>query len=69
MTDQIAIPFVNVGELRKALEGVPDDRFIACQVVAKDGRTWNMNATFCPRVPHGTIAAITFDHHELKTLP
>lgn len=61
--------FCNVGELRKALEDLPDDRFIACQVVAKDGKAWNMWGEFCPQVPQGTIACLTFKHDELDTLP
>ena len=58
-----------VGQLRKALEGLPDDTFIACQVVAKDGKAWNMWGEFCPKVPQGTIACLTFRHDELETLP
>ena len=64
-----SIEFGNVGQLRKTLEGVPDDTLIACQVVAQDGRAWNMAASFCPRVPHGTIACLQLRHPELKTLP
>jgi len=63
------VNFCKVGELRKALENLPDDRFIACQVVAKDGKAWNMWGEFCPQVPQGTIAALTFRHDELETLP
>ena len=63
------VNFCNVGELRKALEDLPDDRFIACQVVAKDGKAWNMWGEFCPQVPQGTIACLTFKHDELDTLP
>ena len=63
------VNFCNVGELRKALENLPDDRFIACQVVAKDGKAWNMWGEFCPQVPQGTISCLTFRHDELETLP
>ena len=63
------VNFHQVGQLRKALEGLPDDTFIACQVVAKDGKAWNMWGEFCPKVPQGTIACLTFRHDELETLP
>lgn len=58
-----------VGTLKKALEGLPDDRLIMCQVVAKDGKAWNMWGDFCPQVPQGTISCLTFYHDELETLP
>lgn len=64
-----AVNFHTVGTLKKALEGLPDDRFIACQVVAKDGKAWNMWGEFCPQVSQGTIACLTFRHDELETLP
>lgn len=63
------VNFHSVGTLKKALKGLPDDRFIACQVVAKDGKVWNMWGEFCPQVPQGTIAFLTFRHDELETLP
>lgn len=64
-----SIKFSTVGELKKALENVPDDRFLACQVVAVDGTAWNMWGNFCPQVPNGTIACLTFEHTELETMP
>lgn len=64
-----AVNFHTVGTLKNALEGLPDDRFIACQVVAKDGKAWNMWGEFCPQVSQGTIACLTFRHDELETLP
>ena len=63
------VNFNLVGQLRKALEGLPDDRLIICQVVATDGKAWNMWGEFCPQVPQGTIACLTFRHDELETLP
>lgn len=62
------IEFHNVGQLKKAIEGIPDDRFIACQVVANDGKAWNMRGEFCPKVSQGDIACLTFRHEELDTL-
>lgn len=64
-----AIEFHTVGQLRKALEGVPDERMIICQVVGKESGAWNMCARFTPQVQGGTIAVLTLDHPELKTLP
>lgn len=66
---RLAMPFSTVGALRKVLDGVPDDRLIICQVVAADGRAWNMWGEFCPQAPHGTVAVLTLRHDELKTLP
>lgn len=63
------VNFHTVGTLKKALEGLPDDRSIVCQVVAKDGKVWNMWGEFCPQVPQGTIACLTFRHDEFETLP
>jgi len=63
-----SIKFNTVGQLRKALEGVPDDRIIVPQVVAEDGSAWNMWAEFCPQVPQGTIACLQLTHIELKSL-
>lgn len=68
-TSLASVTFYTVGSLKKALEGLPEDRFIACQVVAKDGKAWNMRGEFCAQVPQGTIACLTFRHDELETLP
>lgn len=61
--------FRTVGDLKTLLQGIPDDRIIICQVTAEDGTTWNMWPSFTGQVQGGTIAAITFTHIELKTLP
>lgn len=63
------VNFHTVGQLKNVLKDLPDDRFIACQVVAKDGKVWNMWGEICPQVPQGTIACLTFRHDELETLP
>jgi hypothetical protein len=60
--------FHTVGQLKKILKYLPNDRFIACQVVAKDGKAWNMRGEFCPQVHQGSIACLTFSHDDLKTL-
>ena len=59
----------NVKSLRAALEDLPDDRLIICQVVGQDGTAWNLHGSFTSQVPNGTIAILTFEHPELKTLP
>jgi hypothetical protein len=58
-----------VGTLKKALDSLPNDRFIGCQVVANDGKTWLMRGEFCSKVMLGSIACITLRHDDLKTLP
>ena len=63
------VEFSSVGKLRNALAGLPADRMIACEVVAKDGKAWSMCGEFCPRVPMGTIACLTLRNNKLETLP
>lgn len=60
--------FCRVDQPRKSLEDLPDDKFIHCQVVAKDGKVWMMWGEFAPRVD-GDIAVLSFRHDELGTLP
>lgn len=67
--DQEVHKFCRVGQLRKALEDLPDDKFIHCQVAAKDGKAWMMWGEFAPRVKDGDIAVLSFRHDELETLP
>jgi hypothetical protein len=62
------IPISTVGALRRALAGVPDDRMILHQVVAKNGDAWNLFADFCP-LADGTYAILTMTHPQLSTLP
>lgn len=61
--------FSTVGELRKLLEGVPDDRQIIAQVIGKDNGAWNMWPSFTPQVPQGTVACLQMEHDQLVTLP
>jgi hypothetical protein len=35
-----------IGELRQALEGVPDDRVLKAQVIAINGSSWTLNVEF-----------------------
>lgn len=62
-------PFGSVGKLRQLLEGLPDDRMIIAQVVAKDGRCWSMSPALCQQIRGGNIACLTLDHPQLETLP
>ena len=63
------IEFHTVGQLKKALDNLPDDRFIVCQVVSNDGKAWNLWGEFCPQIPNGNMACLTFRHDQLTTLP
>lgn len=63
------VSIYNVKTLREALDGLPDDRIIMCQIVGKDGSAWNLWGSFCKLVPNGDIAVLTFEHDRLKTLP
>ena len=64
-----------IGELKQALEGVPDDRVLKARVVAIDGGAWTLNVDFCPLVPAGpsmpggTMAVLKLTHPELETMP
>lgn len=62
-------PVYDVKDLRNALENLPDDRIVMCQVVGQDGSAWNMRGSFCKQVQNGNISVLTFKHDELKTLP
>jgi hypothetical protein len=64
-----AIEFHTVGQLRQAIEGIPDDRLLICQVVGEDSGAWSMFASFTPQVQLGTIACLTLSHPQLKKLP
>lgn len=65
-SDLVVMEFMTIGQLKNALEGVPDERYIACQVVATDGWAWNMFGRFCPEVPHSNISCLEFFHPDLK---
>lgn len=52
----------------QAMQALDPDKEILCQVVAQDGKAWNMNFEFC-RVPHVSFNILTVSHPELKTLP
>ncbi|RFC34906.1 MAG: hypothetical protein DID92_2727744338 [Candidatus Nitrotoga sp. SPKER] len=64
-----------IGELRQALEGVPDERLLKAQVIAKDGGAWILNVEFCASVPvgssmpGGSMAVLKLTHPELETMP
>jgi hypothetical protein len=59
----------NVGQLRAALEGLPDDRPILAQVVATNGQAWNLQCEFTAEPKFLKWAAVmTMKHHELTSL-
>lgn len=63
------IRFYRIKELRDALEGLPDERTIACQVIGSEKGAWNMWGEFCPEVVPRGIACLTFRHDMIRTLP
>lgn len=60
---------LRVADLRKALEGLPDERLIVSQVVAMDGTAWNLAAEFCPTAAGGNVAVLSLTHPLLRTMP
>lgn len=64
----------NVGQLKAALAGFPDNAPVITQVVAHDGKAWNL---FLTVEPHGMTdfkwevnpVILRAGHPELKTLP
>ncbi len=64
-----------IGELRQALEGVPDERLLKAQVIAKDGGAWTLKVEFCAlapvgsSMPGGSMAVLKLTHPELETMP
>jgi len=62
------VPVYNIGELREALMGLPDNTRINTQVVFGDGVCWNMYCRFVPQVGGpGTVAALVMDHPQATT--
>lgn len=64
-----------VGDLRQALEGVPDDRVLKARVVAKNGSAWTLDVEFCASEPAGysvsggVMALLKLTHPDLETMP
>lgn len=64
-----------IGDLRQALEGVPDDRVLKGQVIAKNGGAWTLDVEFCAltpagySVPGGIMAVLKLTHPDLETMP
>ncbi len=67
----MGIRFSSVGELREAMEGLPDETQLWTQVVAEDGCVWQLWPEFIREVPgsNPNMSAIILTHPELKTLP
>lgn len=59
----------DIASLRKALEDLPGDRIIFCQVAFGDGGAWNMGGSFTPCVPGGDIALLSFSHPSFNRMP
>jgi hypothetical protein len=59
-----------VGDLRRAIDGLPDDRPILCQVIATNNDAWNMFCEFTA-LPESLkwASVLQLKHRELKRLP
>ncbi|MEO6421713.1 MAG: hypothetical protein ABIR84_03290 [Candidatus Nitrotoga sp.] len=64
-----------IGELKQALEDVPDDRLLKAQVVAKNGSSWTLDVELCALVPAGSSApgesmsVLKLTHPDLESMP
>ena len=65
-----------IGDLKQALEGIPDDRILKAQVMAKDGGAWTLSLELCASVPAdssmppgGSMAMLKLTHPDLETMP
>lgn len=66
----VSVVVTTVGDLRKAIEQLPDDRPILAQVVATNGQAWNMEALFTAQPHYLKWASIlTLKHDDLARLP
>ncbi len=64
-----------IGELKQALEDLPDDRVLKAQVMAKNGSAWTLDVELCALVPVGSsapgesMAVLRLTHPDLETMP
>lgn len=58
---------MTIGTLIEQLKKMDAEKSLVCQVIAKDGKTWNMAADFID-IPNSTIVQICVTHPDLKTL-
>ena len=63
------IPIYTVADIRRAIDGRADDEIIVHQVVAEDGKAWNMEGVIAPFLQMKRGLVICFKHPQLKTLP
>lgn len=70
VAEGVVVEFRTVGELRRALEGAPDERQLMSQVVAADGSAWNLSGRVVPNVEGSgrSLAAISLTHRDLLAL-
>ena len=64
----IPVKIFDIGQLKKEIQNIPNERLIVFQVAGTDNSAWNMLGEFCPRIPLGTVSCITLSHPELHTL-
>jgi len=60
-----------VNDLIEELRNLDPERIILCQVVAEDGKAWNMNFKIqeIPAEHNDWLAVLTVYHPDLKVLP
>ena len=64
-----------IGELKQAIEALPDDRMLKAQVMAKNGSAWTLDVESCALVPVGSnapgesMAVLKLTHPDLETMP
>jgi hypothetical protein len=58
--------FHNVGQLRKLLDGLPDEQGIFGQTVSTNGDAWQMWLTFIPKLVGNDFSLLQMHHPELK---
>ena len=71
MTETLRTPITNVGDLRRATAGLPDDQQVLIQVIALDHTAWQLYGEFFSLIPNHTppTSLLYLSHPELKTLP
>jgi len=58
-----------IGDLKKAIEDLPNDRFIMAQVVGNDGSAWNCEIDFLSVISkNSNVACIILSHKDLTSL-
>lgn len=59
----------NIGQLRKAIEGIPDDRMVMPQIVGQDSGVWNVHLQAAWMKEGSKFFILTGSHPDLDHLP